>query len=247
MIVACWRLRAAHGRRDASNRIEPSLRNGSAVGPPVHPTLNRDPHRYRWSGRRLAPRRRSGSGVCIDAAGARAARAGRGPTPAHAAARNWRDARRPSRTCSRLCGFVWIFGSQIAAQFDLLATDLPVGIRQILRELASDPWGAWFLQHAREVDLTGVTGKALAGVGTAFTAAIRAVTYGAVMLFAALYLAVQPARYRHGLLRLVPQHRRQRIAAISDLAGETLQRRVVEDALGDRRVWPLASRERIDG
>jgi predicted PurR-regulated permease PerM len=128
-------------------------------------------------------------------------------------------------------GVVWVFGSQIGAQFDLLAKDIPAGIRQLAREVASDPWGAWLLQHAQEVDLTGVIGKALTGVGTVFTAAVRGVTYAAVMLFAAIYLAVQPARYRDGLLRLVPPHRRQRIAAVSDLAGETLQRWVLGQSL----------------
>ncbi|HWI29738.1 MAG TPA: AI-2E family transporter [Stellaceae bacterium] len=123
-----------------------------------------------------------------------------------------------------LAGTGWLFGSQISAQFDLLAEDLPAALRQLVLDMRSQTWSAWIVEHAQDVDLAPVMGKALAGVGTVFTATVRALTYVALLLFAALYLAFQPARYRDGLLGLIPPERRERVAEISGLAGETLRR-----------------------
>lgn len=125
----------------------------------------------------------------------------------------------------------WLFGSQIGAQFDVLAEDLPASARQLLQDVGTKPWGAWLLEHAQEIDLTALMSKAVAGVGTFFTATLRVLAYTAVLLFAAVYLAVQPARYREGVLRLVPPVHRPRVAEVLDLSGETLRRWMVGQSL----------------
>lgn len=125
----------------------------------------------------------------------------------------------------------WLFGSQIAMQFDLLAADLPQSVSQLNRELGATPWGAWLLEHAQDMDLMSATRQVAGYVVLLFGSAFRAVAYLAVLLFAAVYLAAQPERYRHGLLRLVPPERRARIGEVLDLLGVTLRRWIIGQSI----------------
>jgi predicted PurR-regulated permease PerM len=118
----------------------------------------------------------------------------------------------------------WLFGSQIATQFDFLAETLPQGLSQFIHDFGANPWGEWLLGLARDMNLTGATGQAAGYVAALFGSVLRATAYIVVLLFAAVYLAAQPERYRHGLLQLVPQYRRARIEDVLDLMGTTLRR-----------------------
>ena len=51
---------------------------------------------------------------------------------------------------SAFAAFAWLFGSQIATQFELIAEDLPQGISQIVRDLRSTQWGAWIFLSRRK-------------------------------------------------------------------------------------------------
>src|SRR5579863_1719792 len=118
----------------------------------------------------------------------------------------------------------WLFGSQIAMQFDFLVETLPRGLSQFVQEFGANPWGEWLLVLARDMNLTSATGQAAGYIAAPFGSVLRATAYIAVLLFAAVYLAAQPERYRHGILQLIPQHRRARIGDVLDLIGATLGR-----------------------
>ncbi len=121
-------------------------------------------------------------------------------------------------------GVGWLFGSQIAMQFDFLVETLPRGLSQFVQDFGANPWGEWLLGLARDMNLTSATGQAAGYIAALFGSVLRATAYIAVLLFAAVYLAAQPQRYRHGLLQLVPRDRRARIGEVLDLTGETLGR-----------------------
>jgi predicted PurR-regulated permease PerM len=125
----------------------------------------------------------------------------------------------------------WLFGSQIAGQFNLLAQDLPQNVARFIRDLRTTPWGGWFLGLAQDLDLTSATGQVAGRVAGFFGSAFRAIAYLAVLLFAAIYFAAQPERYRYGLLRLIPPERRERMAEVLDLTGATLRRWLVGQAI----------------
>jgi predicted PurR-regulated permease PerM len=55
--------------------------------------------------------------------------------------------------------------------------------------------------------------------------------YLAVLVFAAVYLAVQPARYVDGLLRLVPENHRDVARNMIDLLGATLSRWLIGQSI----------------
>jgi predicted PurR-regulated permease PerM len=118
----------------------------------------------------------------------------------------------------------WLFGSQIATQFDYLVATLPQGFSQFVHDFGANPWGEWLLGLARDMSLTTATGQAAGYIAALFGSVLRATAYLVVLLFAAVYLAAQPERYRHGLLQLVPRDRRARIGDVLDLMGATLGR-----------------------
>ena len=132
---------------------------------------------------------------------------------------------------SAFAGFAWLFGSQIATQFELLAADLPQGISQIVSDLRSTQWGAWIFLRAQEVNLTSATTQITGYITAVFGSIARTAGYLAVLLFASIYLAAQPGRYLQGILRLVPQKRRERVGEVFGLTGRTLQRWLVGQSL----------------
>jgi predicted PurR-regulated permease PerM len=132
---------------------------------------------------------------------------------------------------SAFAAFAWLFGSQIATQFELIAEDLPQGISQIVRDLRSTQWGAWFFLRAQEVNLTSATTQVTGYITSVFGSIVRTAGYLAVLLFASIYLAAQPDRYLQGFLRLVAQKRRERVGEIIGLAGRTLQRWLVGQSI----------------
>jgi predicted PurR-regulated permease PerM len=125
----------------------------------------------------------------------------------------------------------WLFGSQITSQFNLLAKDLPQSLAHLSLELESSSWGTWLLGHAKDINLGNATAPVASYVAALFGSVFRTVAYIAVLLFAALYFAAQPARYLDGLLRLVPAPRRQRAKAILGLLGATLRRWIIGQSI----------------
>lgn len=121
----------------------------------------------------------------------------------------------------------WLFGSQITSQFNLLAKDLPQSLVQLGRELGSSSWGAWLLGHAQDINLGNATAPVASYVAALFGSVFRTVAYVTILLFAALYFAVQPNRYVDGLLRLVPAPRRDGAREILELLGITLRRWII--------------------
>ncbi|MGY4314140.1 hypothetical protein ACVWW1_003443 [Bradyrhizobium sp. JR3.5] len=69
----------------------------------------------------------------------------------------------------------WLFGSQIASQFNLLAKDLPQSLTQLAREFASSSWGTWLLGHAQDINLGNVTAPVASYVAALFGSVVRTV------------------------------------------------------------------------
>lgn len=125
----------------------------------------------------------------------------------------------------------WLFGAQIAAQFTVLAKDLPQSIAQVASEFRSSSWGTWLVGRAKDMNLGSATGQAAGYVAVLFGSVFRAGAYLAILAFAAVYLAIQPARYVDGLLRLVPKTRRESARNMFDLLGITLRRWLIGQSL----------------
>ena len=48
----------------------------------------------------------------------------------------------------------WLFGSQIAMQFDFLVETLPRGLSQFVQDFGANPWGEWLLGLAHDMNLS---------------------------------------------------------------------------------------------
>lgn len=125
----------------------------------------------------------------------------------------------------------WLFGAQIAAQFSVLAKDLPQSIPQLGSEFQSSAWGSWLLGRAKDVNLGSATGQAAGYVAVLFGSVFRVGAYFAVLVFSAMYLAIQPTRYVDGLLRLAPESRREAARNTIDLLGATLRRWLIGQSI----------------
>ncbi len=125
----------------------------------------------------------------------------------------------------------WLFGSQIADQFDLLAVDLPQTVEKLAHDFRATACGAWLFEQAKDISLAGATGQVATYLASFFGSVFRVLAYVAVLLFASVYLAAQPERYRLGLLQLVPPERRDRAAEILDLMGTSLRRWIVGQSI----------------
>lgn len=105
-----------------------------------------------------------------------------------------------------------------------------------LLELLGEAWQGvddylqgWGIYLPKELDLdalsaygpdaTAIFGRAGAALGTTFGFVGNAV----VLLLIGIFLAVNPAGYRNGVLRLFPRERRQRLREVLDRTGETLR------------------------
>ncbi|WP_024341986.1 AI-2E family transporter [Bradyrhizobium japonicum] len=125
----------------------------------------------------------------------------------------------------------WLFGAQIAAQFSVLAKDLPQSIPQLGSEFQSSAWGSWLLGRAKDVNLGSATGQAAGYVAVLFGSVFRVGAYFAVLVFSAMYLAIQPTRYLDGLLRLAPESRREAARNTIDLLEATLRRWLIGQSI----------------
>jgi predicted PurR-regulated permease PerM len=119
---------------------------------------------------------------------------------------------------------LWLFGSVVAEQVDLVLQAVPAGFRLTMEWLKSNPYGALLLDQARSINVVGATGWATSMVTAAMGWITRGVGYAILTLFVAIYLAAQPQRYRHLALRLIPPTQRATVGHLFDVVGDVLRR-----------------------
>jgi Ca2+-transporting ATPase len=124
-------------------------------------------------------------------------------------------------------GALWVFGSTISAQLDEVIKAAPAGFKLFMAWMAERPYGQTLLDQARGLNVVGATGWATSVVTSVGGLITRALGYGIVALFVAIYLAAQPDLYRHLCLRLVPPAQRPIAENLFGVTGQVLQRWLV--------------------
>lgn len=116
-----------------------------------------------------------------------------------------------------LVGFGWLFGHRIGAQMQGLGDALAAGAEQVR---------SW-------IDATGLTlpsfgdmsgGDVVSQAFSAATSLLNIVAGLLIVLFIALYTAINPGLYRRGVLLLVPADRRERAGEVLSAMNEALWR-----------------------
>jgi len=120
--------------------------------------------------------------------------------------------------------FIWFAGPQIDEQLGQLIRTLPDSIQRIEERLKQYPWGQYILDHLASPEAAAGQGLHLV---TRFTgiasAAFTIVADFIIVIFTAVYFAVNPGIYRRGIVSLVPRSKSQRITEVFDATALTLQ------------------------
>lgn len=140
-----------------------------------------------------------------------------------------------------------VFGAAMLAQYDELSRELPESAHTIAQQLRGSPWGLALLEQARGTMQFGADGSAARLVARGLALVTQGVSYGLIMIAAGVFLAMDPARYREGVLRLVPRSKRARyreiLAELSDVLRRWLMGRIVVmaavGALSSLGLWAL--------
>jgi predicted PurR-regulated permease PerM len=115
-----------------------------------------------------------------------------------------------------LGGTGYLFGSRISAQLSTVIASLPAATAQLSKTVP-------FASVSEFVKGTSV-GELVINAFSWGTTVFGAVATLVVVVFAGIYIALDPDTYRSGLVKLVPGAYQQRIAATLDDAGVSLQR-----------------------
>lgn len=111
---------------------------------------------------------------------------------------------------------LWLFGGEIARQAATIRTELPEALRALRERL--EPLGLERL-------LSGGDGQGVAGRIASLAVSVGSgIADTLLVLVAGIYLAAQPSLYRRGLLKLVPQGSRHKVADALDDSGVALGR-----------------------
>lgn len=118
----------------------------------------------------------------------------------------------------------WLLGAYLAAAFAELAEQLPGAIEAFRDRLLEHGWARSLLRQAEGAAEDGAAGlgaliRTIAGAASVTVAALTGLI---VVLFIGIYLAMDPGLYRRGLLLLVPERHRERLARTLAATGESL-------------------------
>jgi predicted PurR-regulated permease PerM len=123
-----------------------------------------------------------------------------------------------------IAAFVRIAGPQINRQLSQLMTTLPSSIKALEGQLSQYSWAQFILDHLAGSQLNAGEGVHLFSRVTGIASTVIGILADAIIvIFTAIYFALNPGVYREGLLSLVPRNRSRRIAQVLDATGRTLQ------------------------
>jgi predicted PurR-regulated permease PerM len=118
-----------------------------------------------------------------------------------------------------IAGLVVFFGAQISTQ----ATELWDAIRGAVEKgedkIGNTPIGSWVLDNMQTATDPESVAKVMRGTATVFGGLADLV----LVLFLALYFAVDPRSYRHGFLLLLPAAAREKVGNALDASGRALR------------------------
>jgi predicted PurR-regulated permease PerM len=114
----------------------------------------------------------------------------------------------------------YLFGRQIALQASELWDAIKAAAQQAQARLDGSALGAWIVENFSAASDPQAMSKVFKGTITAFGAAGDAI----LVLFLALYFAVEPRMYRDGFLLLLPRGARSRVGDALDASGVALRR-----------------------
>ena len=122
-----------------------------------------------------------------------------------------------------LGAMIWLFSARISAQVSDLERQLPQAIQNVQARVQGTEWGKSLIGD--NFDFTKITGGTSEWLGRAtgiFSTTLSVLADGYVIIFLAIFLALQPKVYRAGLVMLVPKPGRPRANEVLNCISSTL-------------------------
>lgn len=116
---------------------------------------------------------------------------------------------------------VWLIGAPLSEQFSDLRQQLPRAWQAVRGWLDRSPVGPWLLSLGDDLRAGALPWSNIASLASHTVQTIAALV---LILLMGLYLAVDVAQYRNGLVRLFPPARREAMGSALDAAGQALSR-----------------------
>jgi predicted PurR-regulated permease PerM len=119
----------------------------------------------------------------------------------------------------------WAMAPQITEQASELAQQIPQSLQQLRKMVESKPLLARIAAELPDAkQLIGSLQQFVPNAGLFFGGVLGAVGNVAIILFVGIYFALSPGRYKRGIVKLVPQGKRDRAVQVLDDIGDTLAR-----------------------
>lgn len=116
-----------------------------------------------------------------------------------------------------------LFAPRLADEIQQLSQTLPQAVSKLRDEIQQTTFGGWLLEQIGTGTGQPQQEQMQERAQVAARKIMDAVVALAIILFAGLYFAAQPAPYQRGLVRMVPQPRRRRTAEVLFAGGYTLR------------------------
>jgi predicted PurR-regulated permease PerM len=122
-------------------------------------------------------------------------------------------------------GALYWGGRAVAQQFAELAQEMPRSLGKLREQLQQSEWGTWLIQQSPDSaeqlpvsseEVTSFISSAASSLGNGLLAIL-------IVLFVALYLAIDPHTYAAGLVRLFPVDKRPRAREVFGEVEQTLE------------------------
>jgi predicted PurR-regulated permease PerM len=118
----------------------------------------------------------------------------------------------------------WLLGEHIGTEVNGILQKLPESFQQVESSLKQHEWGRVILHQAgKSGSLASDIGAIVAQASGSVSTLLGAFAGLLVVLFIALYVAVEPGTYINGFMRLVPANNRDRARDLISAIGETLR------------------------
>ncbi|MFU8803752.1 MAG: AI-2E family transporter [Bradymonadaceae bacterium] len=123
-----------------------------------------------------------------------------------------------------IIGAGWLVAPRVTEQAQALGEALPAAMEELGTNLEEYPWGQFLIGQIPDADeLLAERFNVWARLGGVVTATVGVLVDVLVILFVGIYFAINPALYIRGAVRLMPLHRRERIAEILATVAEALR------------------------
>jgi len=126
----------------------------------------------------------------------------------------------------------WAMAPQIAEQSTELAQQIPQSLQRLRQMVENQPLLARIAADLPDAkQLIGSMQQFVPNAGIFFGGVLGALGNVAIIVFVGIYFALSPRQYKQGIVKLVPQGKRERAVQVMDDIGDTLARWLIGKSL----------------